>query len=237
MSLNSGILTYGKENISYRVFYVGRKTLEIAVHPDGSVVIKAPLGSEYEEVRKIVAKRARWIKRQLDYFAQFNPRTPQRQYIGGETHLYLGRQYRLKIVTGDKDEIKLTRGYFRVTVKENPAYEKVEKLLEDWYLEKAAEKFGESFERCWPHFGKHLLAKPRMRIRRMKKRWGSLSKSGTLTLNADLIRAPKECIDYVVTHELCHLRYHDHSPAFFQLLEKIMPDWEKRKHKMELALV
>ncbi|MDF9408821.1 M48 family metallopeptidase [Pelotomaculum isophthalicicum JI] len=237
MSLNSGILTYGKKDISYRVFYVDRKTLEIAVHPDGSVVIKAPLGTEYEEVRKIIVKRARWIKRQLDYFAQFNPRTPQRQYIGGETHLYLGRQYRLKIVTGDKDEIKLTKGYFRVTVKENPAYEKVKKLLEDWYLEKAADKFGESFERCWPHFGKHFLSKPRIRIRRMKKRWGSLSKNGTLTLNADLIRAPKECIDYVVTHELCHLQYHDHSPAFYQLLEKIMPDWEKRKHKMELALV
>jgi len=237
MSLSSGILTYGKKNISYRIFYVGRKTLEITVHPDSSVVIKAPLGTDYEEVRRKVAKRARWIKRQLDYFAQFNPRTPQRQYIGGETHLYLGRQYRLKIVTGDKDEIKLTRGYFHVTVKENPAYEKVKKLLEDWYLEKAAEKFSESFDRCWPHFGKHLLSKPRIRIRRMKKRWGSLSESGTLTLNVDLIRAPKECIDYVVTHELCHMQYHDHSPAFYQLLEKIMPDWEKRKHKMELALV
>lgn len=237
MSLNSGTITYGKEIISFHVFYVDRKTLEIAVHPDSDVVIKAPLRTEYEEVQKMVVKRARWIKRQLDYFAQFNPRTPQRQYIGGETHLYLGRQYRLKIATGERDEVKLTKGYFHVTVKENPAYEKVKKLLEDWYLEKATEKFSESFERCWPYFGKQFLSKPRIRIRRMKKRWGNLSKNGTLTLNADLIRAPKECIDYVVTHELCHLQYHDHSPAFFQLLERIMPDWEKRKHKLELAMV
>jgi len=78
---------------------------------------------------------------------------------------------------------------------------------------------------------------PRLQVRRNEKRWGSLSRGGILTLNTDLIRAPRECIDYVITHELCHLKCHDHSPEFYRLLEKVMPDWEKRKHKLELALV
>lgn len=237
MNLTSGTINYGKEIISFNILYVSRKTLEIAVHPDGNVVIKAPTGTEYEKVKKKVAKRARWIKRQLDYFRQFEPRTPQRQYIGGETHLYLGKQYRLKIAIGDRDDIKLIRGYFCITVKNNPEYNNVKKLLEDWYLKKAADKFRESYRRCWPYFEKFSLSQPKLQIRRMQKRWGSLSKSGTLTLNTDLVRAPKECIDYVVTHELCHLQHNDHSPDFYRLLDRVMPDWEKRKQKLELVLV
>jgi predicted metal-dependent hydrolase len=71
----------------------------------------------------------------------------------------------------------------------------------------------------------------------MRKRWGSLSEKGTLTLNVDLIRAPKECIDYVVTHELCHLKHRDHSPEFYKLLESLVPGWERMKQKLELSMV
>jgi hypothetical protein len=71
----------------------------------------------------------------------------------------------------------------------------------------------------------------------MKKRWGSLSHNGLLTLNTDLIRAPKACIDYVITHELCHLKHHNHGPNFYRLLEKMMPDWERRKTQLELSMV
>ncbi|MTI85537.1 MAG: M48 family metallopeptidase [Firmicutes bacterium] len=232
-----GKITYGSTPIQFQVIHMARKTLEIVVHPDSAVVIKAPVGTQYEEIQMRVCKRAGWIKRQLDYFQQFEPRTPPRQYIGGETHLYLGRQYRLKISGGERDNVKLIRGYFQIGVKDTVSPDKVKSLLEAWYKKKATEKFRESFERCWPSFEKLSLAKPRLQIRCMKKRWGSLSKNGTLTLNTDLIRAPKECIDYVVVHELCHLKYHDHSPAFYRLLDRVMPDWKKRKHKLELALV
>lgn len=237
MSLNNGTFSYGKEIIRFEVLYVDRKTLEISVHPDSRVVIKAPLGTCYEDIKKKVTKRARWIKQQLEYFSQFDPRTPIRRYIGGETHLYLGKQYRLKIINGDAGNVKLSRGYFYVQVKGDITPDVVRKLLEDWYSAKAAVKFKESFDRCWLYFEKHSLNKPRLQIRRMKKRWGSLSPNGLLTLNLDLIRAPKECIDYVVMHELCHLQHFDHSAEFYKLLERVMPDWGKRKNKLELALI
>ena len=76
-----------------------------------------------------------------------------------------------------------------------------------------------------------------MKIMQLKKRWGSLSKNGTLTLNRDLIKAPKECIEYVIIHELCHLEHHNHGPEFYRLLERSLPDWVKRKHKLEMALI
>ena len=230
-------ITYGKETISFSVLYSARKTLGIEVYPDSNVVVKAPLGTDPAEVQKRVFKRVRWILRQQYYFRQFDPRTPARQFVGGETHLYLGRQFRLAISTGDQDSVKLTRGYFSVEVKSTVSSEKVKRLLDGWLAEKAAIKFAESFGHCWPYFEKLGLTRPRLKIRRMQKRWGSLSRGGQLTLNTELISAPRECIDYVISHELCHLQCHDHSSEFYRILEKVMPDWEKRKHKLELALV
>jgi predicted metal-dependent hydrolase len=232
-----GQIEYGGIMIQYSVFYVNRKTLEIAVLPDCKVVIKAPLSTNIKEIQKRIGKRARWILKQQAYFAQFMPRTPPNRYIGGETHLYLGRQYRLKIQQGIQDDVKLTRGFFWLTCKDTMNAEKVKKILDKWYLHKCKEKFTEGLEHCFQEFKRFGLEKPALHIRKMNKRWGSLSKQGTLTLNTDLIRAPRECIDYVITHELCHLKYHDHSSDFYQLLERIMPDWERRKHKLELALV
>ena len=232
-----GTITYGQEKICFNVLYGARKTMAIEVFPDRSVVIKAPVGTAWEEIRKRVSKRARWILKQQHYFVQFEPRTPDRQFVGGETHLYLGRQFRLKISVGSHDSVKLSRGYFLVEAKELVESDKIRLLLERWYADKAKSTFIDSFARCWPYFAKFDLKKPRIQIRRMKKRWGSLSQGGLLTLNPALIRAPKECIDYVITHELCHLQCHDHSSEFYRLLERVMPDWEKRKHKLELALV
>jgi predicted metal-dependent hydrolase len=235
-SYNSTI-SYGKHVIAFRVLFVSRKTLEISVHPDNSVVVKAPLGTPDEEVRKRVGIRARWIKRQQDHFRQFEPRTPHRQYVGGETHLYLGKRYRLKILEGQGHEVKLVRGFFLVTVIGDITSERIKAILKGWYIQKARTKFTEAFEQQWSYFQKIISTKPRIQIRVMRKRWGNLANKGLLTLNTDLIRAPRECIDYVITHELCHLKYPDHNAGFYKMLEKVMPDWEKRKHKLELALV
>lgn len=237
MNLSSGTVNYGKEQIRFSVLYSARKTLGIEVHPDCNVLVKAPVGTDPTEIQKRVFKRVRWILRQQHYFRQFDPKTPGRQYIGGETHFYLGRQFRLKIIKGSQDSVKLIRGYLEVELKSPIGSDRIKYLLDRWYAEKAATRFKENFDRCWPYFEKLNLTKPRLQIRCMRKRWGSLSKNGILTLNTDLIRAPVACIEYVITHELCHIQFHNHSSDFYRLLEKVMPDWEKRKHKLELALI
>lgn len=97
MSSSYGTVLSGREAIRFKLFFVDRKTMEIAVYPDQTVIVKAPVGANYTAVEQKVRKRAGWIKRQLDFFRQFDPRTPKRNYVGGETHLYLGRRYRIKI--------------------------------------------------------------------------------------------------------------------------------------------
>lgn len=113
----------------------------------------------------------------------------------------------------------------------------IKKLLDDWYKEKSYVYFTKIFENCWNHFKSKDSSKPTLKILYLQKRWGSLSKSGTLSLNIDLIKAPRECIEYVVIHELCHLVHHDHSSKFYKLLDRSLPDWIKRKRKLEMALV
>lgn len=236
MSSSHRAIAYGKESIDFSLHHVDRKTLEIAVHPNQTVVVKAPLGTDVEEIQRRVVRRADWIARQRAFFRKFDPRTPERRYVGGETHLYLGRHYRLRISSGKHDTVKLIGGFFEIEMRENISPEKVKCLLKKWYRDRAAARFREGFDRCWTHFEKHSSAKPRMQIKSMRKRWGSLSANRMLTLNTDLIRAPRECIDYVITHELGHLWYKNHGPEFYRFLDKVMPDWERRKHQLEVTL-
>lgn len=232
-----GSIRYGQRVIEYACQSANRSTLEIAVLPDASVRVKAPKGAEPSRIESKLRKRARWICKQQDFFMQFNPRTPQRTYVGGETHLYLGKQYQLKVSAGDANQVRLKNGAFEVTCWQKVTPSMTKRLMERWYAQKAAEQFAESLDRCWPPFSRMQCRQPDLVIQRMRKRWGSLSEVGTLTLNLDLVKAPKECLDYVVTHELCHLIHHDHSTAFYNLLEKQLPDWRRLKHKLELRLV
>ena len=236
MSAMTYSITYGGGEIPFQISFSKRKSLEISVNPDKSVFVKAPEGTERLAIEEKVKKRARWIKRQIRYFDQFDPRTPSRKYVSGESHLYLGKKYRLKIAQGSENNILLKNGFFMTTTDRSKP-ENIEAILNEWYRSKANLYLTKSFEECWAKFKLNDASKPTVKIMKLKKRWGSLSKNKTLTLNLDLIKAPKECIEYVIIHELCHLVHHNHSPEFYRLLERSLPDWVKRKHKLEMALI
>ncbi|HAU0840592.1 TPA: M48 family metallopeptidase [Legionella pneumophila] len=236
MSETGYSICYGENDIPYQMSFSQRKSLEISVHPDSSVLVKAPFGTDPEDIEIRVKKKARWIKRQIRYFEQFNPRTPDRKYVGGETHLYLGKQYRLKINNDTKNSVKLINGFFLISSRDTD-HVMIKKLLDNWYRQKATLYFTKIFDECWGKFKKMNYIKPTLKIIKLQKRWGSLSKSGTLSLNIDLIKAPKECLEYVVIHELCHLLHHDHSSSFYKALDKLLPDWVQRKLRLEMALI
>lgn len=231
-----GTLTYGSETIRYEVrFLSSRRTLGIEVHPDRRVLVRAPVGCPETLIAERVQKRAAWISRQLTEFERYRPRTPVRQYINGESHLYLGRQYRLKSVPGESATVKLTRGQLLVSLPGEPEPEHIKALLHRWYLDRARAVFGEVLNASLLHF--KSASPPRLIVRTMQSRWGSLSPAGTMTLNVNMVRAPRPCIEYVVIHELCHIKHRDHDARFFKLLGQVMPDWEQRKQRLEAALL
>ena len=224
------VVKYGDREIAYAVEFCRRKTLEISVMPDSAVQIRAPQGASLDAIAQKVQKKAPWIVEKQDWFAKFPKAPPPKQYLGGETHLYMGRRYRLKIEKGDTCGVKINGGFIRVESNDVSA-DTVRKLMNVWFRLRAEVHFRKILESYVAKF--KIEAPLRLQIRKMKTRWGSLSKGGVLTLNLSLVAAPKECVEYVVVHELCHLKYANHSDAFFALLESRLPDWKRRKMKLE----
>lgn len=227
-------VAFGKKEINFKLQHSDRKTLAISVLPDLSVIVTAPnKADDLEKIKSKVKKRAKWIlKQQLD-FEKYLPAQPPRRFISGETHLYLGRQYRLKVLKGSPESVKLKDGYIKVTTDDKKDTEKIKEIVKSWYYIKAEKYFEKKIELCSERFKRFDLQTPSMNLRNMTKRWGTCSSSGTINLNPDLIKTPSSCVEYVVVHELCHLIEPNHSPEFYRLLQRIMPDWKTRKARLE----
>lgn len=226
-------IRYGSAVIDYDLSFQERKNLTIKVYPDCSVKIIAPYDTTLQKIEKQIKKKASWIIKQQREFLSYHPLTPERIYISGETHLYLGRQYKLRIERDDKNDIKLFRGRINVLCKEK---EDVREVLNKWYRERAVIHFKEMLDKTFPLFNKFKISKPGLQIRQMEKRWGSCTPNGKIILNPELIKAPKGSIEYVVIHELCHLIHHNHNKAFYDLQESLMPDWKIWKERLEHIL-
>jgi predicted metal-dependent hydrolase len=226
-------IKYGSEEIVFTLRFRERKTLGITVHPDRSTEVNAPIGSTLEKIEDKVRKRASWILKQQDHFLSFEPRNTVRKYVSGESHYYLGRQYQLLVIHSDEEDVKLTGAHIEVRTNDKS---NAEKLLHDWYLEKAKKWFDGIAQPLVDGFQKYKVAPSKLEIRKMKHRWGSCSTNGRILLNPELIKAPKACIEYVIIHELCHLVHRDHTKAFFDLQQKEFPEWKKWKNKLENLL-
>lgn len=211
-----------------------RKTLAISVLPNGELELIAPIDSSDEDILAKVEKRSRWIRKQRRSFAEMNVDQVPKRYVNGATHRYLGKQYRLKIEIAESCSVRLKGAYFHVATKTGKADE-VEALLETWFRERARVQFRERLEKWNEWCVGRQLPTPRLSTRRMLKRWGSAGVDGRIALNPELIHAPSVCIDYVIAHEICHLRHPNHSRAFFQMLDAVMPDWRRRKERLEHA--
>lgn len=230
-------IQYGEHRITFSVVRRERKTLEIGVEPDATVVVAAPCDASIEAISEKVRRRAAWVRRQQRFFSQFLPKTPERRFISGESHLYLGRQYRLKVIACEKIGVKLIRGFIVVRSREPGRRELTRGLVEKWYLTRAWVKFTERLEVNLLRFADPDSFRPRaLIIRTMRRRWGSLSASSRLILNRRLIEAPVDGIDYVITHELCHIAEPHHGSRFYKLLDGILPDWRRRKERLERSV-
>jgi predicted metal-dependent hydrolase len=224
---------YGTTTIHYHVRYARRKTLGISVHPDLRVTVTAPEQTEAADIEAKVLKRAPWILRQQRDFQRYLPHLPPRQYVSGETHRYLGRQYRLKVIEDQEERVKLAQGRFFIYVRDKTDTERVKILLDRWYRNHARRVFLERLDACYPRAERLGAPYPEVDIRVYKTRWGSCNSPDRIALNLKLIQVPKRYIDYVVMHELCHLIERNHSPRFRELLDRAMPDWRERKRELD----
>lgn len=231
---------FGSATVFYRLEFSARKSVGITVLPDLSVRVTAPAGTDTETVREKVRKRAAWILKQQDYFRAFQPKQPTRRFVSGETHYYLGRQYRLKVIESESaaEEVKLKGRFLYATTPDKSDRARIGRMFKDWYTVRARAYFSKKLTAIWNSTRQYELTPqvPSLRLRRMNKRWGSCIAAGDIFLNPELIKTPSLCIEYVIVHELCHVKIPHHNREFYQLLSRILPDWNKRKERLEKFL-
>jgi predicted metal-dependent hydrolase len=226
-------LHFGSKLIIYKLKFTERKTLGISVTPDLDVIVSAPIGANEEKITQILLKRAPWILKQQGFFMAYFPKQLPKKYVSGESHLYLGRQYRLKVVIGKIESVKLMGRFITVVCKKKS---RAKALIEKWYLEHAQKRFDEYCKAWMAYFTKYNIAPKDILIRNMTRRWGSCTANGRIILNPELIKAPKGCIEYVIVHELCHLVHFTHNAEFIELQTQIMPSWQKWKDRLERVM-
>ncbi len=230
-------IQYGRKRIEFQLVYSARKSLAIDVHPDLSVVVTAPKDTDDSAVEQKIHKRAAWIVQQQRFFENYLPPIPPRRYVSGESHRYLGRQYRLRVHEGDEEAVKMARGQINVFLTDASNKKRVRTLLTRWFRQRADIIFRDLFDKMAVKAERNGILTDTFEIRRMKNRWGSCTPEGRILLNPDLIITPKMCIEYVIVHELCHLKEHNHSTGFYRLLQAMMPDWEMRRERLNQCVV
>lgn len=189
---------------------------------DGVVSIAVPKGLEVERIEQLLKDKHRWIKEKLYLHQQQQP-APKREMLSGEAFPYLGRNYRLKITTGKLQPVKLLHGRLQVVVPKAMRHEHIIRdMLTHWYRLQAEIRFKEKVKRYASVVG---VEPTDVSVKTFKSRWGSCNVKGEIQFHWKVIMAPNRIVDYVVVHELCHLKHHDHSPAFWKSVERIVPDY------------
>lgn len=236
MAGSGGSVVYGDEFIRYTARRrADLKSARVAIHvdPDGRVLVDAPENATDRQIKSAVIQRARWIHGHVTAIRLRRAHVLPREYVSGESLLYLGRRYRLKVIVAANDSttVRLRGGYIEVmALTRKPSG--IKAALNLWYRERAKKVFAERLDELVSSL-RWKRTSPTIRLQTMKVQWGSCSPAGRLTLNPHLVKAPRECIDYVLLHELCHLKEHNHSQRFYRLLERHLPRWRQKKQRLD----
>ena len=230
-------IRFESSTIPVEIDFGRRKRLYLTVYPDQSVLVKVPVRTRLDAVLAYLTQHAQWIQQQREYFGSGRVHRLSRRYVSGEQLLYLGRRYRLKVIEGEDESVKLVGRFLRVVTSSSANTRRVRRLVEDWYQQRAEQIIGLRLEAN--EYMAHALGveMPDVKIRRLKRSWGICTYRGHISLNYELVKTPRACIDYVIVHELCHLVQHDHSPDFYSLLTWCMPDWREHKTRLDRYLI
>ena len=183
---------------------------------DRQVQVIIPQALSDQRIEQIVRDKTPWIRDKLRKQALLKPKKAK-EYVSGEAFSYLGKNYRLKLVQGSSEGVKLAQGKLTVGVEAD-----IRQELTSWYMQRAVKRLNEKVAR----FAQVIGVEPKsITVKDYKSRWGSCSSLGDISFRWVIIMAPHYIVDYVVVHELCHMIHHNHSPAYWQQVEKVLPNY------------
>ena len=223
------------QEICYLLERKNVKNLNLRIRKDGRVFVSANEMVPCEEIDEFIRSKASYILKAIDHFHEMEQYRPQpKQYVSGETFYIQGRGLRLQVSQAEEDTISSDGVFIFLEVKDANDIDKKQRIVTRFLDQQCKEVFMEIMEELYPLFQKYGVEKPMLRIRDMETRWGScLTTKHIITLNKRLLEAPRNCIEYVVMHELCHFIHPNHSKNFYTFLTMLMPDWKDRKKTLD----
>nr|WP_319515528.1 SprT family zinc-dependent metalloprotease [uncultured Cohaesibacter sp.] len=229
------LLVYGDTRLPYVVLREDRPSGKIAINvePDGTVQVLASAGASLVAIQKAVQSKARWISDNVSQAQERRSNVLEREYVSGEEIFYLGRRYQLKLINVPKAErrTRLYRGSLELfTETRDP--DAIRVRIRAWHKFRAQQIFSKGIKEISEKLP-WIETPPNFELLEMQKRWGSCATDGIVRLHPFLVRAPRDCIDHVLLHELCHLKEHNHSKAFYDLLDRYQPSWQPIKAKLD----
>jgi predicted metal-dependent hydrolase len=218
----------------YKIIYSRRRTISISVSPDKEVTVRAPLSASLNTIEKFVNSRSQWVLKHLD---NYNSHTRLNGLIAdGEKLLFRGKEYILRLIDDEKRQVLLSDNEMVVTapVKKDPRA--AERIIKKWYYDQAALLIPENIGIIIHKYESYGFEPTMITIRSMKRRWGSCSSKGRITINSELVKIDDIFTEYVILHELCHLKYHNHGSGFYKLLSLVFPDWKNVRKELRKYL-
>ena len=225
-------VSWGGTRLKYAIHRSARrrKTVAVTVDQAGSILVVAPERLAVARLDAIVVRKAGWIVRRLRRTEDHNPPPAPREFVSGESVLYLGRHYRLKVRPDETGPARLRGGWLHVPAPAGAQQAaRVRTAMIAWFRRHAAVRLPERAEAWRTKAG---VAPPRVVIADQRKRWGSCDHRGTIRLNWRIVQAPMRLVDYVVVHELVHLRHRGHGRDYWQAVGRVMPDYERRREDL-----
>ncbi len=225
------------EGIEFKVVYSKRRSLGISVLPDSTVIVRVPNRTSDKTINRIVSEKAAWIIKHRDnYRSRINSKST-RGYVNGENHPFRGNESVLKIEKTKKPYVRFTDHTIELGLEKTEDPKVIKKLLYQGYKNEAMVLFPEMLENTLEKFENQMFRPAGLVIRTMKRRWGSCSNKGIITLSTELIKLPDLFIEYVILHELCHLKHHNHGSGYYKLLSELFPEWKSVRKEMRNHLV
>jgi predicted metal-dependent hydrolase len=224
-------------DIELEIVYSARRTIAIGVLPDASVIVRVPLRTSFRTIERIVSQKSAWIIRHRDKYRERVQTRPGNEYTDGETHYFRGNEHILRIEKSGRQYVRFMDGTIELGLERINDSSALRKLLYTGYKDAANQVFPELFGKMLAQYKSQMFKPAGLKIRTMKRRLGSCSSKGVITLSTELIKLSDKFIEYVITHELCHLKHHNHGAGFYTLLSELYPDWKQVRKEMKRYIV
>ena len=214
------------DEIEYSIVFSRRRSISILVGPGKGVIVRAPFRTSLKTIEKFVQEKSPWIKKNIDRLSGLERINHGKKYIEGEPHLFLGREYILSIKESDKSSVRLFDNTIEAGLKEKDNHASIKSLMEKWYRKKAQELISVKMTEILLKYRGYNFYPSKVTVRALRSRWGSCTSKRKITINSELIKLNESFIEYVIIHELCHLKYHNHGKEFYSLLGELFPDYK-----------